>query len=338
MLASLVARSDAKSEGLPVCRWISNMTPRLRFRSMAGQLAFLGFLLGCGAPFGHILFSYASHAESGMSLFSWANLVWLRYSDMLIYASVPAILVFSVFGCVAGRMMDRLAFREQQMKELLNIAAHDIRGPVSVMKSAIEILSEEIREQVNEEQAEILEMIARQSEVVAELATEILDVGRFEEHRGNIDHLPVELHELVSRAIRETEILVKNKSGRINFSYRIDGPVFVDGDSIRLRQVIRNLIGNAAKYMFPASEVEVLLEPGADGEVKLSVSNDGPHIPTEKIEVIFDKFVQSSIRDYKLGHGLGLTICKHIVEEHRGRIWAENVPGKGVRMNVILPR
>ena len=116
----------------------------------------------------------------------------------------------------------------------------------------------------------------------------------------------------------------------------------MSGDPDRLRQVIGNLLSNAIKFSPPGGRIDISLQAegsGATPGLKLVVADQGSGIPEAEREQVFDKFYQSSVtRDGTGGTGLGLTICRQIVEGHGGRIFAETNDGGGTRLIVLLPR
>ncbi len=116
---------------------------------------------------------------------------------------------------------------------------------------------------------------------------------------------------------------------------RITSPV--NADAVRLAQVFRNLLSNAIKFSRPGGRLEIACETRPD-EVLWSVRDEGPGIPNEELEQIFEKFQQSSrTRTGAGGTGLGLAICREIVNAHQGKIWATNHPDGGACFHVELP-
>jgi two-component system sensor histidine kinase KdpD len=106
-------------------------------------------------------------------------------------------------------------------------------------------------------------------------------------------------------------------------------------DYVQMEQVFTNLISNSLKYA-PANTV-VCIRARAEGEmIRVQVSNQGPQVPSEDLERIFDKFYRITAADRVTGTGLGLSICKGIIEAHGGRIWAENV-SDGLAFNFTFP-
>ena len=114
-------------------------------------------------------------------------------------------------------------------------------------------------------------------------------------------------------------------------------PVWADPD--RVHQVLTNLLANAIKFSPPGSQVAVAACPDAGGLVRLAVEDSGPGIPPTERERVFDKFYQvgRAERERPPGTGLGLTIARHLVELHGGRIWVEDAPGGGAAFVLLLP-
>ena len=113
----------------------------------------------------------------------------------------------------------------------------------------------------------------------------------------------------------------------------------IQADRMRVEQVLTNLVHNAIKFTLPSGTVTISATDLGE-EIQVGVSDTGIGIPASELNHIFDRFYQvdsSSTRHYR-GTGLGLTICKHIVEYHRGRIWAESQEGKGSTFFFVLPK
>jgi signal transduction histidine kinase len=116
---------------------------------------------------------------------------------------------------------------------------------------------------------------------------------------------------------------------------KLDEEVILDADKIK--QVLRNLLDNAIKFS-PERGIIDVTTCRTEGLVKVSVSDQGPGIPQDELEAVFDKFIQSSKTDTGAGGtGLGLAICHEIITAHKGRIWAENQPEGGVTLSFEIP-
>ena len=126
-----------------------------------------------------------------------------------------------------------------------------------------------------------------------------------------------------------------SKQHRIAVDVSEDLP-FVSVDYVQVEQVFTNLLSNSLKYAPSESTIEIAAKVADPGFVQVRVANQGPHVPAEHLERIFDKFYRVPAEDRVTGTGLGLSICKGIIEAHGGRIWAENLPG-GFAFYFTLP-
>jgi signal transduction histidine kinase len=117
------------------------------------------------------------------------------------------------------------------------------------------------------------------------------------------------------------------------------GPALVLANQERILQVLNELVSNAIKFSPPHTVIGLGARPAADGDVCFVVEDQGRGIAPEKLDHIFDRFQQGDASDSRAlgGTGLGLALCRSIVEQHGGRIWAESTPGKGSRFLFTLP-
>ncbi len=124
----------------------------------------------------------------------------------------------------------------------------------------------------------------------------------------------------------------------IEIETNVIGPIFIDGDRIRVKQIVYNLLSNAVKFTPKGGRVRVATE-SIDGFAQISVSDTGIGIPSEEHESVFDTFhqVDAPGGGMREGTGLGLPITRRLVEEHGGRIWLESEPGKGSHFIFTIP-
>jgi signal transduction histidine kinase len=295
-----------------------------------------GALLGLGAPVGYAFYSYLLLNPEKLGAEAWWSFLLQNQGFLLLYLTVPTVTVFSLFGYYHGMQEGRLELRNCQMEDFLNIAAHDIRSPLNVVAEAVDIVLSGMQGPLNEGQEKFLRMAGGQSTVITELLDELLDIQRMAVGRYRLELVPVDLNDLVRKAMAEMEALFAKKGIQPGFSSGLSQGSKLRIDDFRMRQVLRNLLNNAVRYSPANAKIRVEVHARRRG-VEISVFNEGPHIPEDKLLRIFDKFVQASMRDKKLGAGLGLTICKDIVKLHGGKIWAENVLPAGVSFHVVLP-
>jgi signal transduction histidine kinase len=139
--------------------------------------------------------------------------------------------------------------------------------------------------------------------------------------------------------LRRAADVAHSTASQMHIGFRIDAtPASVLADEERILQVLNELVSNAIKFSPPETQIHLEAQPGREGEIRFSVSDEGRGIPAEKLERIFDRFQQGDSSDSRLlgGTGLGLALCRSIVEQHGGQIWAESTPGKGSRFLFAL--
>lgn len=214
--------------------------------------------------------------------------------------------------------------------------SHELRNSLATVKTAVFCLNDGLTGPLTPRQSRLVEMISRNVDRQVRIIDNILDLARFQSGKLKISARPVELSAILDEISQEFRI--KNKAQRLSVEFP-DALPLVNGDADLLVQVLRNLLENA--FRFARSQVTVKAADGGDGEVSLSVIDDGPGIPRERIGELFSQFVQLERPrggDGYKGTGLGLAICREIVEGHRGRIWAESVGGGGASFHFTLPK
>src|SRR5207248_10590064 len=177
----------------------------------------------------------------------------------------------------------------------------------------------------------------QQSQRLSRLIEQLLDLSRMESGDAPLDVEPVPLAPLVDRVVAEVAM---GRSGRgITVRTEIPGGLpAVEADRERLHQVLFNLLDNAFRFTHAGGHVSISAV-SRDDRVEVVVDDDGPGIPPEDLELVFERFYRvdpSRSRDDG-GTGIGLAIARSIVEAHGGRIWAESDPGPGARFVFSLP-
>jgi len=174
--------------------------------------------------------------------------------------------------------------------------------------------------------------------ILLQLLNDLLDLAKFESGKMTFEFTETDLCHEVLDAVDEFRSLAAEKHLVIEYAGPEEGaPAVVDRG--RIRQLLRNLLSNAVKFCSGGeNRITVTLQPG-EHIARLTVRDRGPGIPPAELELVFDKFVQSSkTKSAAGGTGLGLAICREIAEAHGGRIWAENAPDGGALLICELPR
>ena len=253
---------------------------------------------------------------------------------------------FSILGLVIGQLLlrsvvkqlvtsnERLEkFHEMQTAFVHNVA-HELRAPLTIIKGALDNLSDGVHGRLTEEQSEPLSMSVRETARLKRIVADLLDVAQVEAGKLRLVREPMALQECLTSVAKSCEGLAKARGLRIALELpRV--PVTITGDRDRLNQVSINLLVNAIKFT-DRGDIHLRLTEHGDA-VQVEVADTGRGIPPEDLERVFDKFERVGPANQD-GSGLGLPIARGIVELHHGRIWAESRLGRGSRFFVRLPR
>jgi signal transduction histidine kinase len=217
--------------------------------------------------------------------------------------------------------------------DFISAAAHDLKTPLTTLVAQAQFLERRAETQPTAP-ADLpgLRRIVREAKRLASLVIELLDASRLEQGMLVGEREPVDLVELAREVARRDSY----QGRRITVS--ADAPVVGSYDPRRIGQVLENLVENAVKYSPDASEVHVSVAQ-RNGEAFVDVRDEGIGIPGSDLPQIFERFHRASNVDDRrfAGMGLGLFICKGIVEQHGGRIWVESRVGTGSTFHVVLP-
>ena len=217
--------------------------------------------------------------------------------------------------------------------EFVNNVSHDLRSPLTSIMGYVELLKRV--GDINEKQAEFIERIQSSIRQITSLIQELLQLGKIES-RLDANFRICSLPPIVEEVMTGFKLVAAEKNQILKFD-RVDGIPSVYGDSMQLRQLFQNLIGNAIKYTGQGGKIVV--EVGQEKEqVIVRVSDNGRGIPLEDQSKIFERFYRSKNVSTEIeGTGLGLSITKTIVDNHRGRIWVDSKLGEGSVFSVVLP-
>jgi two-component system NtrC family sensor kinase len=217
--------------------------------------------------------------------------------------------------------------------DFVHTISHDLRSPLTSVLGYTELVSRV--GVLNEQQNEFLNRIRSSIESITSLVNELLDLSRLE---AGFD---------TRREIVRLENILKFALDTMDGQFRLNNLTVLSdiaeelpelrGNPIRMRQLLDNLLNNAAKYSQPGTTIRISLH--AEGNLVIfSVADEGPGIPQAEQGRIFEKFYRASnVSEQVGGSGLGLAIVKSIVDSHQGRIWVESVVGKGSTFFVVLP-
>jgi two-component system phosphate regulon sensor histidine kinase PhoR len=257
---------------------------------------------------------------------------WLRVNAAVISNSAGeregTILVF--------HDVTRLKQLERTREDFVANVSHELRTPLSLIKGYVETLLDGARNdpQIAER---FLKIIERNAERLDLLIQDLLTISALESGRMKLDLQLVELRPLVEKVFTDLNAKAVNKNVRLVN----DLPeLTASADANRLDQVLANLVDNAIKYGRAEGSVTVGGKRLDDGKLEIFVQDDGPGIPAESLDRVFERFYRvdkARSRDQG-GTGLGLSIVKHIAQAHGGEVWATSEPGNGATFFFTLPK
>jgi len=222
---------------------------------------------------------------------------------------------------------------------LLSSVSHELRTPLATIKAVVTSLHSGTIEWDSEARQELLAVLEEETDQLDRLVGNLLNMSRIEagalQPQRRWNHL-AEIVAGVMDRLRQRRIAGAAAAAYI---FEVDIPEdlpLVPVDYVLMEQVFTNLISNSIKYSPAKTTIKINAGRIDDHTLLVRVSNQGPGVPEEHLERIFDKFYRVTAADRVTGAGLGLSICKGIVEAHGGRIWAENLPD-GFAFNFTLP-
>src|SRR6266516_3838217 len=229
---------------------------------------------------------------------------------------------------------EQLKIHHTMQQEFINIAAHELRTPIQPLLGLSQMLRLKIK---NSEYVDSLNIIVRNAMRLQRLTEDILDVQKIESRTLKLNKAKFNLIDSISNLAQAyTNQLEKDEKRTIRLlvEHNIINPIFIEADKNRLIQVISNLLNNAVKFTKDGTISVCVEHVQKNNEVIVIVMDTGEGIGSDILPRLFSKFATKSYQ----GTGLGLYICKGIIEAHGGKIWAENnADGKGAKFSFSLP-
>jgi signal transduction histidine kinase/CheY-like chemotaxis protein len=233
------------------------------------------------------------------------------------------------------------ANRQNELKnQMLSMAAHDLRNPLGIIQNFSILLQQDFThsQSLSEKQQKWFQVIQNTSQFTLSLVNNLLDVTKIEAGQLKLELQTTDLLTLVNQAIDLNLPLADSKQIQLNFHYKDPLPSMTL-DVVKIQQVLNNLLSNAIKYSHSQSQIDVQITQ-EEHQLILAVKDQGQGIPTTELEKLFQPFSKTSVKTTggETSTGLGLLICRKIVEGHQGQIWVESQEGKGSTFYVALPR
>jgi signal transduction histidine kinase len=236
---------------------------------------------------------------------------------------------------------EELRWLDRLKNDFISIVAHDLRTPLTSVNGYLRLLGDTRLGTLDAQQSDFVDLALRNTRRLNNLIANFLDLSVMESGELKLKTREVRVNEVALEAIKALKNLAEAKHIHLTSDLPEPGPVQT-ADPDKLEQVFINLLGNAVKFTPQDGHITVGVRPesreGKQG-VLAWVKDDGPGIPEDELAKVFDKFYQIENKASRIvpGTGLGLTICRRIVEAHGGQIWVESVEGKGASFNFFIP-
>ena len=253
------------------------------------------------------------------------------------YTATPLIEDGQISGMVVAFQDVSDRRRLDRMKdEFISTVSHELRTPLTSLRASLGLIASGSLDKRPEKQRQMIEMAIGNCDRLVRLVNDILDFDSGEKGMLALKKERIEPVDLLRRAAD----IAHAEAVRMHIGFRFETePAPVWADEERILQVLNELVSNALKFSPPETVIRLAAHPFGTSEVCFTVEDQGRGIAAEKLDRVFDRFQQGDASDSRAlgGTGLGLALCRSIVEQHGGRIWAESTPGQGSRFHFTLP-
>jgi two-component system phosphate regulon sensor histidine kinase PhoR len=227
---------------------------------------------------------------------------------------------------------------EEMKSNFLSVVSHELKTPLHSIKGFVDIILMGKTGRINDTQRDFLTIVKTQTTQLQNQINDLLEFSRLEAGQVKLRIETVSLPEITAAVV--DKLRPQAQDGQVTLGLRFaESFPSIQGDRARLEQVLTNLVDNAIKFTPAGGTVTISGHETAE-QIQTDVHDTGIGIPSDAQAHVFDRFYQvdgSPTRSYR-GTGLGLTICKHIVEQHQGRIWVESAEGAGSTFTFALPK
>ena len=220
----------------------------------------------------------------------------------------------------------------KQKNEFINQLGHDLKTPLTPLLSLLPVI---VERESDPDLKRLLDVVLRNARYMKNLVVDTLNLAKLNLPNLEFNLEGINLRDVIEDTLRDNEHIISK--GNVNVENLVDD-VYVKADRLRVKEVLTNLITNSVKFTPEGGRIVFYTESAGD-EVKVCIEDNGIGLDEEQREKIFDEFYKVDESRHNVdSSGLGLTICKRIIEKHGGRIWAESEGvGKGTRICFTLP-
>lgn len=251
-------------------------------------------------------------------------------------ALLVAIILF-VISFIITRSFERLAEASRMKSEFISIVSHQLRSPLTNIKWTFEVLSSEEIEIVKEKQEEYFVNVKENIARMVELIDDLLVISRIEQGVFSVSKQEISLEHLIQQLVERYRVFAEASNIKLSFYPQENLPKIL-ADLSMVKIVIENLLDNAIRYTKGAGRIEIKLKRKGK-EVLFSIKDTGVGISQKEQAYIFQKFfrAENALKERTKGSGLGLYVCKSIIEKSEGRIWFESEQGIGTTFYFTIP-
>jgi NtrC-family two-component system sensor histidine kinase KinB len=232
---------------------------------------------------------------------------------------------------------EHLLEMQRMQQELVTMLVHDLKAPLAIILTGLELLSLELDQQMDADQRSIFDSAGRAGQEMLQLITNLLEVQRLQSGRMPVCPEPFDMSRVLQEAASQARLPARKKG--VDLHLRVQQGLACAWADVHLStRIVTNLLDNALRFTPSGGEVYVAGQT-QEGRLIVSVTDGGPGIPAEQQKRIFDRYHQAKLGQRKgsTGVGLGLAFCKLAVEAQRGRIWVESTQGAGACFSFSLP-
>ncbi len=225
---------------------------------------------------------------------------------------------------------------DRMKDEFISTVSHELRTPLTSLRAALGLVTGGALDRRPEKMRQMLEIAIGNTDRLIKLVNDILDIERIGSGNAELHSAQLQAQTLLERAAALQHAAMLKAGVTVSVD---GGGVQVWADADRILQALANLISNAIKFSTPGGHIRLTARLLDEHEAQFDVSDQGRGIPADKLEHIFERFQQVDASDSRAmgGTGLGLTICRSILAQHGGRIWATSPPGQGATFHFTLP-
>lgn len=227
--------------------------------------------------------------------------------------------------------------RAKQTLELISFLTHELKSPLTSIITSAGLLAEELALSPNDPKTKLISNILTSAHNLEARASELLNLAKLEAEGFQLALEPTDISTIVYNVVEQVSLLIRSRDQSLTLNLASHLPKIV-ADSLRIEQILLNLLSNATKFTPQGGNIS-LTANRQNGYIVIEVHDSGPSIPLEEQDKVFQPYyrLRSANKEHIAGVGLGLALCKHLVELHGGKIWVESEQGKGSTFAFTLP-